>query len=135
MKKIIILFVAALSLILASAANAKTGKVYFITPKNGQTVPTQFKVKFGLKGMKVRPAGEDVNEKTSGHHHLIIDSGAIPEGEVIPSDATHLHFGKGQTETEVTLTPGKHKLTMQFADGAHRSYGEKMSATIEVTVK
>ena len=50
-------------------------------------------------------------------------------------DDQHRHFGKGQTETEITLPPGRYRLTMQFADGAHRSYGEKMRKTIEVTVK
>jgi hypothetical protein len=40
-----------------------------------------------------------------------------------------------QTETDVTLTPGKHTLTLQFADFAHKSYGEKWSQTIEVEVK
>jgi hypothetical protein len=59
---------------------------------------------------------------------------AMPEGQAIPADDMHLHFGKGQTETEVTLKPGEHKLTLQFADGAHRSYGPKMSKTIKITV-
>jgi len=53
----------------------------------------------------------------------------------VPTDATHLHFGKGQTETEVTLPPGQYALTMQFANGAHQSYGPEMSKTIHVTVK
>ncbi|MBM4291927.1 MAG: DUF4399 domain-containing protein, partial [Deltaproteobacteria bacterium] len=44
------------------------------------------------------------------------------------------HFGKGQTETEVTLEPGEHTLTMQLADGAHISYGESLSATLKVVV-
>ena len=55
--------------------------------------------------------------------------------EVIPADDKHLHFGKGQTETMVKLPPGKHTLMLQFADGAHKSYGPGMSAKIEVTVK
>ena len=53
----------------------------------------------------------------------------------MPTDDTHIHFGKGQTETELKLAPGKHTLTMQFADGAHRSYGPDLSSTISVTVK
>jgi len=46
-----------------------------------------------------------------------------------------MHFGKGQTETDLTLVPGKYTLTLQFANGAHQSYGEPMSKKIEVTVK
>ncbi|MFM7523601.1 MAG: DUF4399 domain-containing protein, partial [Betaproteobacteria bacterium] len=71
----------------------------------------------------------------TGHHHLIINSADIAAGDAIPMDDQHRHFGKGQTETEINLPPGRYRLTMQFADGAHRSYGEKMRKTIEVTVK
>ena len=59
----------------------------------------------------------------------------MPEGAVIPMDDRHRHFGKGQTEAEITLQPGRYKLTMQFADGAHRSYGEKLRKSITVDVK
>lgn len=110
-------------------------KIFFVSPKNGETVTSPLKVKFGIEGMRLRPAGEDLKDKTSGHHHLLIDTGAIALGMVIPKDDKNLHFGKGQTETEITLTPGKHKLTLQFADGGHLSYGPAQSETIEVTVK
>jgi hypothetical protein len=56
-------------------------------------------------------------------------------GTVIPVDNTHLHFGKGQTEAVLTLSPGNHLLTLQFADGAHRSYGSPLSRSISVTVE
>ena len=71
----------------------------------------------------------------TGHHHLLINTDDIAEGAVIPMDDKHRHFGKGQTETELTLPPGHYRLTMQFADGAHRSYGDKLRKTIEITVK
>jgi hypothetical protein len=107
-------------------------KVYFVEPKDGATVQSPVHVVFGVDGMKVAPAG-DMTAGT-GHHHLIIDGQPVPTGQVVPADATHIHFGKGQTETDVPLTPGKHTLTMQFADGLHRSYGPEMSSTITVTV-
>lgn len=122
-------------------AKDKTGgaiqkaKVYFIEPKNGATVGKTFKIKMGLDGLKIRPAGEAPDEMISGHHHILIDQDAVAAGQPIATDEKHLHFGKGQTETEVTLPPGKHRLTLQFADGAHRSFGPKMSQTITVTVK
>jgi hypothetical protein len=72
---------------------------------------------------------------TVSHHHLIVDGGAVAKGQVVPSDAQHVHFGRGQTETELSLKPGPHTLTLQFADGAHLSYGEMMSQTIHITVK
>jgi len=52
----------------------------------------------------------------------------------VPFDDKDLHFGKGQTEAQVTLPPGRHTLTLQIADGAHRSYGPKWSTTITVNV-
>ncbi len=119
--------------LLAFAASAFAQSVDFVEPRDGATVPSTFKVKFAVDGMKIAPAG-DMAEGT-GHHHLLIDTADIPQGEVIPMNAKHRHFGKGQTETEVTLPPGRHRLTMQFADGAHRSYGEKLRKTIEVEVR
>lgn len=106
--------------------------VKFVSPTNGAKVPSKFKVTMGVDGYKIAPVGTMTKE--TGHHHLIVDGGPIPEGTVVPTDKTHLHFGKGQTETELELPPGKHKLTLQFADGAHRSYGPAMSNTIEVEV-
>lgn len=122
-----------IALLLSSSGIAFAQSVDFVEPKNGATVATTFKVKFAVDGMTVAPAGE-LNPGT-GHHHLLINTADIDENVAIPMDEKHRHFGKGQTETEITLPPGKHKLTMQFADGAHRSYGAKFRKTIEVEVK
>lgn len=108
-------------------------RVFFANLKNNQTVSKKFTVKFGIEGMKIQPAGEIVSG--TGHHHLIINGSAIPAGQVVPADETHIHFGKGQTETEIELKPGKHKLTLQMANGAHLSYGPEVSDTIDVVVK
>ena len=107
--------------------------VEFIEPKDGATVSSPFKVIFAVTGMEVLPAGQ--MKTNTGHHHLIINAANVPEGAVVPFNDSHIHYGKGQTESEVTLTPGKYKLTMQFANGAHQSYGPKLSKTIEVVVK
>lgn len=115
------------------AASAFAQSVSFVEPADGATVSSPFKVKFALKGMDIKPAG-DMTAKT-GHHHLLINMGAMKAGEMIPMDEKHLHFGKGQTETDVTLPPGQYTLTMQFANGAHQSYGPELSKSIKVTVK
>ena len=114
-------------------APAATPGVYFVTPVNGSTVSSPFMVRFGLKGMEIRPAGEQVSG--TGHHHLLINRDSLAPGQIIPVDDVHIHFGKGQTETELKLQPGTYKLTLQFADGFHLSYGKDMSATLTVTVK
>jgi hypothetical protein len=107
--------------------------VDFVEPKDGATVTSPFKVVFTVTGMTVAPAGE--MRDNTGHHHLLINAQDVPEGTVIPMDDTHKHFGKGQTETELSLPPGKYKLTMQFGNGAHQSYGPKLSKSINVTVQ
>jgi hypothetical protein len=92
-------------------------KVYFVYPQNGAHVPLTFVAKFGLEKMGVAPAG--VDKANTGHHHLLIDTELPPLDEPIPSDENHLHFGAGQTEATVTLTPGKHKLQLLLGDGNH----------------
>lgn len=104
---------------------------------DGATVKSPFRVKFGVDALRVAPAGDAT--PGTGHHHLIVDGAAVPQGAVVPTDARHLHFGKAQTETEteteLSLPPGEHTLTLQFADGAHRSYGPTLSSTIKVKVR
>jgi hypothetical protein len=114
-------------------ASASAQSVTLLEPSDGATVSSPFKVRFGVTGMEVRPAG-DASANT-GHHHLLINADSVKAGEVVPADATHLHFGKGQTEAEVKLPPGSYKLTMQFANGAHQSYGPELSKSIHVTVE
>ena len=49
--------------------------------------------------MEVKPAGEIV--PGTGHHHIIVNGDAIAEGGVVPKDTQHIHYGKGETETEL----------------------------------
>lgn len=121
---------------LTACVSTKTDQVpsvSFIEPLDGAVVSSPFKVKFAVSGMEVKPAGDIV--PNTGHHHLLIDSASVPQGEAIPADSQHMHFGKGQTEAQISLPPGAHKLTIQFANGAHQSYGAGMSRTINITVK
>jgi len=91
--------------------------VYFVGLKDGDTLPTKSTIHFGLRGMGVAPAGSD--RANSGHHHLIVDAPTPALNVEIPNDFQHLHFGAGQTETELTLTPGEHTLQLVFGDKNH----------------
>lgn len=115
-------------------APAKRG-VAFVGVKDGDTIASPAKLTFGVEGFTIRPAGEDVLDKTSGHHHLIIDGDCSPLGAVVGKDDTHIHYGKGETSAEIPLAAGPHTLTLQLADGAHMSYGPSVCTTIKVTVK
>ncbi|KAF1052243.1 MAG: hypothetical protein GAK43_02032 [Stenotrophomonas maltophilia] len=110
-------------------------KVYFIEPHDGATVGKTFTVKFGLKGMGVAPAGVDF--PATGHHHLLIDVKEQPALDApLPMTDSIRHFGKGQTETELTLTPGKHTLQLLLGDKNHVPFDPAIeSQKITVTVK
>ena len=109
--------------------------VYFITPRNADTVASPVVVRFGLKGRGVAPA--NVNLPNTGHHHLLVDAADLPPMTApIPSDAKHVHFGGGQTETTVTLPPGQHTLQLVLGDHLHVPLGKEwVSEKITITVK
>lgn len=112
---------------------AATGKVTFVDLADGAKVKSPLHVKFAVEGLTVKPAGDATPQ--TGHFHVIVDQDVVPEGQVVPADEAHHHFGGGQLEADLTLTPGPHKLVLAFADGQHRSYGVNLSQTVNVTVE
>ena len=110
-------------------------EVYFIAPQNGAKLHSPVTVKFGLKGMGIAPAG--IKFDNTGHHHLLIDTDLKDVNLDAPMPATDkiVHFGKGQTETSLTLAPGKHTLQLVFADYLHQSFNPPLtSKKITITV-
>lgn len=111
-------------------------KVYFANLHNGQTVKSPFKVIFGLGKMGVAPAGVDNKEYPNiGHHHLFINTSLTDEiiENGIPFDEKHMHFGKGQTETELNLPKGSYKLKLVFGDPYHVPHNPVVSSD-EITI-
>jgi Domain of unknown function (DUF4399) len=107
--------------------------VYFIDLNDGATIGPKTTIHFGLRGMGIAPAGSD--RPNSGHHHLLIDTDLPPLDEPIPSDENHLHFGAGQTEVDLTLSPGPHTLQLLLGDKDHIPHTPPvMSDRIHVTV-
>jgi len=92
-------------------------RVYIVSPADGDYIPKTVTVRFGLVNMGVAPAG--VEKANSGHHHLLIDTPLPPLDQPIPNDENHLHFGAGQTEATITLTPGRHTLQLLLGDAQH----------------
>jgi hypothetical protein len=120
----------------AALAPAAGAEVYIISPADGATVSGPVTVRFGLKGMGIAPAG--IKFDNTGHHHLLVDTdiSALKLDESLPASEHVLHFGKGQTETTLTLAPGRHTLQLLFADYTHRSFDPPLkSAKITITVK
>jgi hypothetical protein len=121
----------------ADRTPAPTGaEVYFIAPANGAKVHSPVTVKFGLKGMGIAPAG--VKFDNTGHHHLLIDTelSTLNLDTALPVNDKVVHFGKGQTETTLTLTPGKHTLELVLGDYQHLAFdpvlhSQKITITVE----
>ena len=130
------------SLILAATAMAQDfrspapagAKVYFIEPKDGAEITGPVTVKMGLIGMGVAPAG--VEKKDTGHHHILVNQKVEDPMAPLPADDKHRHFGNGQTETALTLPPGKHTLQLILADHNHIPHNPIVaSEVVTVTVK
>jgi len=98
--------------VFAQTKSPEGAKVYIIAPKEGEVVSKEVRVIFGLKGMGVAPAGVDA--PNTGHHH----------------------FGGGQAETVITLTPGTHTLQLLLGDMNHIPHSPPViSEKINITVK
>lgn len=96
-------------------------KVFIVSPADGATVDEDFEVVFGASGVAIVPAGD--HRPDSGHHHLLIDVDELPPLALpIPGDARHVHFGKGQTSTELHLAPGTHTLQLDLGDALHMQF-------------
>ena len=134
--RFVIIFLLPLSLnAYAGGTSAPDGaSAYIVSPGHGEVVTSPFKVVFGLSAMGIAPAG--VDKAKTGHHHLLIDT-AVPDlGSPVPSDANHRHFGGGQTEVIIELTPGQHTLQLLLADFAHAPHSPAVvSEQITITVE
>ena len=133
-------FPAVLFTLLSGAAVAATSapegaEVYIVSPAHGAQVQSPFVVEFGLKGMGIAPAG--VQHPKTGHHHLLINVDTLPKaGTPIPFDAQHVHFGGGQTRTELNLAPGTYTLQLDLGDHNHIPFEPRLtSKKITIQVK
>lgn len=120
---------------LPKTPSPKGAKVYIISPRNKATVKSPVRVRFGLVGMGVAPAGVDVPD--TGHHHLIIDTKDLPNLDMpLPASDKLMHFGKGQTEAKIKLAPGKHTLRLVLGDKIHLPHSPAViSSEITITVE
>jgi hypothetical protein len=140
MKKIIaplLLFIVSGNVVAEAALtqSAPGAKVYIISPQDGSNVSSPVTIKFGLTGMGVAPAG--VKKPNTGHHHLLIDTQSLPDLKTPLASSDRLkHFGKGQTEASLNLSPGKHTLQLVLGNYAHTPHDKPLvSEKITIDVK
>lgn len=114
--------------------------VYFVNLENGATVKSPVTIIFGLSGMGVAPAGTE--KENTGHHHLLINRPPLGEGPDgaeelnanLPADDNHRHFGGGQTEITLELTPGEHTLQLVLGDKDHIPHDPPVVSEV-ITIK
>jgi hypothetical protein len=128
------LFLLVVGLSAYAASAAAQARVFFTSPTDGATITSPVKVTMGAENFIIEPAGKVT--AGAGHLHIMVDTACVAAGEVVPADAAHLHYGKGQLEAELSLSPGTHTLCVQAADGAHIALaGAGMTQKITLTVK
>ncbi len=130
--KKIIYFIFLLSITsLSYSGNNEEKSIKLEGVENGKTYSSPIKLNFIVKNMRVLKAG--VNEKNSGHHHLLINLKDLPDLKLsLPMTKNIIHFGKGQTSTNLELKPGKHTIQLLFADYSHTPH-EKPLITDKIT--
>lgn len=144
MKPLLTLLLAGLAATFALAGHAAdlprttapaNATLYFISPQDGEHIKGPVTVRFGLTGMGVAPAGLD--KDNTGHHHLLIDMATLPAlDQPLPATDQIKHFGGGQTETVLTLSPGKHTLQLLLGDKSHIPHQPAvLSKAITITVE
>jgi Domain of unknown function (DUF4399) len=122
------------SRLFAATSSPPGAECYFINLRNGQKVKSPVTIRFGLKGMGVTHAGDEF--KNAGHHHLLIDvTQPLDPEDSIPADKNHVHFGAGQTETTIELSPGVHTLQLVLGDANHQPFNPSVqSPKIKITI-
>jgi hypothetical protein len=120
----------------ASHEGHTAGRVFFASPKDGETVKSPVNVEFGSEMLTIAavPAGEVTEVRANtGHYHLGVDADCLPAGTVIPKADPWIHFGTGSNKIEQVLAPGTHKLSVQAGDDKHATTAG-LCETITITV-
>jgi uncharacterized protein DUF4399/uncharacterized protein DUF6130 len=98
------------------------GKVFFKEPKDGASVKSPVHIVFGSDMFTIAPVPEGevtTVRANTGHYHLGVDTDCLAAGSVIPKANPWVHFGKGNDNIDMQLTPGPHKLVVQAGDDKH----------------
>jgi hypothetical protein len=119
---------------LSRTPSAADARAFFMTPADGDVVANPVTIEFGIEGMQIVMAGDD--SPFSGHHHLLVDTDLPDLNQPIAADGQHIHFGKGNVSTTLTLEPGEHTLVLLLGDHRHIPHDPPVvSPLITITVE
>jgi len=112
-------------------------RIFFVEPKNGASVKSPVHLKFGIENYKIA-AVPDGDVKTArpgvGHYHVGVGTGCLGAGQtIVKGTPSWIHLGKGDSEMDMQLTPGKHRLSLQLGDDLHNTV-KGLCSTITVNV-
>jgi hypothetical protein len=112
-------------------------RIFFVSPKNGASVKSPAHLKFGIENYKIAavPDGTVTTARPGvGHFHVGVDTGCLKPGDtIVKGTPSWVHFGKGDSEIDMQLTPGKHRLALQLGDDLHNTV-KGLCSTITVNV-
>ena len=112
-------------------------RIFFVEPKNGATVKSPVHLKFGIENYMIAavPDGDVKRARPGvGHYHVGVDTGCLKPGEtIVKGTPSWIHFGKGDSQIDMQLTPGKHRLALQLGDDLHNTV-KGLCSTITVNV-
>ena len=121
----------------ADAARGPVPRVFFVTPQDGAEISSDFdlSVEFGIENYEISPVPENVESPRArmGHHHLGINTGCLPVGDVVPQGEGWVHFGDGSNSMDLQVEAGAYMLTLQVGDDEHRTQ-EGLCETINIEI-
>ena len=130
-----------LTLVLAACGSGPAPAITITSPADGATVKgPKVKIDVAVTDWQLAPAGSPAAEG-SGHLHFFIDtpSSAVPIGQAIPptdANPAYIHAGKDPlTSRELTLSPGKHTITVVMGNTGHVALDTPAPKSITITVE
>jgi uncharacterized protein DUF4399 len=130
-----------LTLVLAACGSGAAPAITITSPADGATVKgPKVKVDVAVANWQLAPAGSPAAD-SSGHLHFFIDTpaSAVPIGQAIPptdANPAYIHAGKDPlTSRELTLSPGKHTITVVMGNTGHVALDTPAPKSITITVE
>jgi hypothetical protein len=129
--------VAVLAAAVSACGGEPTPRVFFVEPQDGATVKSPVHLQFGNENYQIAavpPGTVETTRAGMGHYHVAVDADCLSPGAMIEKAAPWVHFGAGNSDIDMQLPPGMHKLTLQVGDDLHRAVeGLCTSITVNVT--